>query len=78
MGTVEQKHSQLAQDTDDELVKRRVALTNAYQALPVYGSTEFWHVARLKVALIVLAIFFPMQLCMAVSAEHDTFTNLTL
>lgn len=51
---MEQKHSQLAEDFDDELVKRRVALTNAYQALPAYGSDLFWHMIEepdLKIAL---------------------------
>ena len=51
---VEQKHSQLAEETDDELVKRRAALTNAYQALPAYGSDLFWHMIEepdLKIAL---------------------------
>lgn len=54
MGVVEQKHSQLAEDSDDALVKRRVALTNAYQALPAYGSDSFWHMIEepdLKIAL---------------------------
>ncbi len=51
---MEQQHSQLAEDTDDELVKRRDALTNAYQALPAYGSGLFWCMIEepdLKIAL---------------------------
>jgi hypothetical protein len=43
----EQKHSQLAENADDELVKRRVDLTNSYQALPAYGSGLFWRVLHL-------------------------------
>lgn len=48
------KHSQLEEDTDDELVKRRIALTNAYQALPAYESDLFWRTIEepdLKIAL---------------------------
>ncbi len=51
---MEQKHSQLAEDIDDELVKRRIALANIYKALPKYGSVEFWNIIEesdLKLAI---------------------------
>lgn len=51
---MEQKYSQLAEVTEDELIKRRVVLTNAYQALPAYGSGLFWRMIEepdLKIAL---------------------------
>jgi len=54
LGIVEQNGSQFEGDTDQELVKRRAALANAYRALPEYGSTEFWSIVEepdLKVAL---------------------------
>ncbi len=51
---MEQKGSQLEGDTDQDLVKRRAALANAYRALPEYGSTRFWNTVEepdVKVAL---------------------------
>jgi RNA polymerase sigma factor (sigma-70 family) len=74
MGTVEQKHSQLAEDTDNELVKRRVALINAYQALPAYGSDLFWRMIEepdLKIAL-------PLEVlakCVRVAIVHGDNTG---
>jgi len=54
LGIVEQKGSQFEGHTDQDLVKRRAALGNAYRALPEYGSTKFWSMIEepdLKVAL---------------------------
>lgn len=52
---MEQRDSQFEEDIDnDQLVKRRTALTNAFLALPEYESAEFWSVveeSNVKVAL---------------------------
>ncbi len=69
---MEQKHSQLAEDTDGELVKRRVALTNAYQALPAYGSDSFWHMIEepdLKIALSLEVLV--KCACVAIASGDD-------
>jgi RNA polymerase sigma factor (sigma-70 family) len=51
---VEQKFSQIEEDADHDLIGRRVKLANVYQALPEFGSIEFWRVVEepnLKAAL---------------------------
>lgn len=37
-----QKRSQFEEAIEDQLVAQRITWTMAYQALPEYGSTEFW------------------------------------
>ncbi len=44
LGIVEQERSQVEGAIEDQLAARRLTLTKAYQALPVYGSSEFWSV----------------------------------
>lgn len=41
---MEQEHSQVEDAVEDQLVARRLTLAKAYQALPVYGSSEFWNI----------------------------------
>lgn len=43
---MEQERTHLEEGTGDQLARRRVALEKAYQALPGYGSTEFWQVVE--------------------------------
>jgi RNA polymerase sigma factor (sigma-70 family) len=50
----ETAQSEQAADTDLDLVRRRAALATAFQALPTYGSAEFWSLveeSQLKLAL---------------------------
>ena len=42
LGFVEQKFSQFEENADCDLIGRRVRLANVYQALPEYGTIEFW------------------------------------
>jgi hypothetical protein len=44
LGFVEQEFSQIEEDADRDLIGRRVRLANVYQALPEYGSIEFWRI----------------------------------
>ena len=49
----ETSQSEQAADTDLDLVRRRAALATAFQALPTYGSAEFWSLveeSQLKLA----------------------------
>jgi len=41
---VEQKFSQIEEDADRGLIRRRIELANVYQTLPEYGSMEFWKI----------------------------------
>jgi RNA polymerase sigma factor (sigma-70 family) len=76
LGIVELEHSQLEEDTGHQLVKRRTALANAYQALPAYGSPEFWHMVEepdVKVALPVETLVKCARV--AISCGDDTGRN---
>lgn len=60
---MESEHSQVEEDTDSNLIRRRVELANVYRTLPEYGSDSFWCIIEepdLKVALPleVLVMFF--------------------
>jgi hypothetical protein len=53
---MEQETSQSEQDADNDLalVRRRAVLATAFQALPTYGSAEFWRLveeSQLKLTL---------------------------
>jgi hypothetical protein len=76
---MEQVTSQLENDMnyDQDLVRRRAFLTTQFQALPAYGSAEFWsrmEEPQLKLALplevfeVVAVTLLPMQLRVAVRA----------
>ncbi len=41
---MEQKFSQIEEDADRGLIRRRIELANVYQTLPEYGSIEFWKI----------------------------------
>ena len=60
---MEQEHSQVEDAVEDQLVARRLTLAKAYQALPAYGSSEFWSIVeepdlRIAVSLEVLVKCF--------------------
>jgi RNA polymerase sigma factor (sigma-70 family) len=44
IGIVEQKFSQIEEDADRGLIRRRIELANVYQTLPEYRSIEFWKI----------------------------------
>lgn len=44
LGIVEQERSQVEDTIEDQLAARRLTLAKAYQALPAYGSSEFWSI----------------------------------
>jgi len=43
---VEQERSQVEDAIEDQLAARRLTLAKSYQALPVYGSSEFWSIVE--------------------------------
>jgi Sigma-70, region 4 len=52
-----------AYDSDEEVVKRRVALAHCYNALPTYATAAFWHVIENPdIPLEVLACMFRVTL----------------
>ena len=60
---MEQERSQVEDTIEDQLVARRLTLAKSYQALPVYGSSEFWSIVeepdlRIAVSLEVLVKCF--------------------
>jgi len=46
LGIVEQERSQVEDAIEDQLAARRLTLAKSYQALPVYGSSEFWSIVE--------------------------------
>jgi len=63
LGIVEQERSQVEDAIEDQLAARRLTLAKSYQALPVYGSSEFWSIVeepdlRIAVSLEVLVKCF--------------------
>ncbi len=43
---MEQERSQVEDAIEDQLAARRLTLAKSYQALPVYGSSEFWSIVE--------------------------------
>jgi RNA polymerase sigma factor (sigma-70 family) len=83
LGFVEQKFSQIEEDADRDLIGRRVRLANVYQALPEYGSIEFWRVKEepnLKAALPleVLVRCFRLGIALEVDAGRNRIMEMIL
>jgi RNA polymerase sigma factor (sigma-70 family) len=83
LGFVEQKFSQIEEDADRDLIGRRVRLANVYQALPEYGSIEFWRVIEepnLKAALPleVLVRCFRLGIALEVDAGRNRIMEMIL
>jgi RNA polymerase sigma factor (sigma-70 family) len=81
LGFVEQKFSQIEEDADRDLIGRRVRLANVYQALPEYGSIEFWRVIEepnLKAALPleVLVRCFRLGIALEVDAGRNRIMEM--
>ncbi len=81
LGIVEQKSSQSEEEADQylDLVRRRAALVTAFQALPAYGSVEFWSLVEepeLKVALPLEILVKCVRV--AIAREDDAGRNRSI
>jgi len=81
LGIVEQKGSQFEADSYKDLARRRAALARAYQALPVYGSVEFWNAIEepdLRIALPLEVLVRCFRLAMTSGEDIDRKRIITM
>jgi len=71
---MEQETSQSEQDADNDLalVRRRAVLATAFQALPTYGSTEFWSIVEESQLKLTLPLEILVKCARVAIAQEDS------
>jgi hypothetical protein len=71
---MEQETSQSEQDADNDLalVRRRAVLSTAFQALPTYGSADFWHLVEESQLKLTLPLEILVKCARVAIAQEDS------